>query len=63
MAKLSLWYDDDGEKLEQGDWVTVNGDTRAMVEINSEGDRILKGVDANLVFDSLVKVSDGLEMQ
>lgn len=53
---LSLWYDDDGEKLEVGDWVDVNGDERTMIAEDENGDRYLKGLPPDLIFDSLVKV-------
>ena len=57
MPPMSLWYDDDGEKLEIGDFVTVNGDQRTMIGEDENGDRYLKGLPADLIVDSLEKVS------
>lgn len=59
MAKLTLWYDDDGNELMPGDWVTVNGDIRTSVEENADRDRYLKGVSSDLIIDSLERVSEG----
>jgi uncharacterized membrane protein YcgQ (UPF0703/DUF1980 family) len=58
MGKLSLWYDDDGNELKPGDWVTVNGDIRTTVDENADGDRFLKAVNSDLIIDSLEKVSE-----
>ena len=57
MPPISLWYDDDGNKLEVGDFVTVNGDQRTMIGEQDNGDRYLKGLPSDLMVDSLEKES------
>lgn len=60
-AKLSLWYDDDGNKLEIGDFVVVNGDTITMIDEDLDGDRYLKGIPDDLLIQSIEK--QGLDLE
>lgn len=55
--KLSLWYDEDGEKLEIGDWVLVNSEFLSVIEEDRDGDRYIKGISDDVIVESVVKSS------
>lgn len=53
----ALYFDDDGEELQPGDWVTVNHETRAMIG-ETDGERRLVGFPNGEIVQCLQRVND-----
>ena len=54
--KRSLYFDENGEKLEIGDVVLVNSEISTMIDEDPNGDRYLKGVPDELIVEVIEKV-------
>lgn len=56
--KISLWYDENGEKLNVGDVVLVNSEYSTVIDEGQDGERYIKGIPDDLIIEAIEKVQD-----